>query len=229
MGQILQARRNRQETGLREKGAVQCIPSRKEQTMNRLRLLGAVLGALIAGLSVATIAAARSDEGPGTQREYSFGAGDFGPGCWETQGGPFCTPFDYTMRLLGVGRDESGLAWGEFERRNNPNGTSLSGRVTCMTVDGNRAAIGGFLTIKASPQPGFEVGDPFVIYVEDNGTLGTSTPDQISAMGVFAPEEALPVARFPWVCPPADSIYGYLPLTSGDITVSENAVGDGND
>ena len=46
---------------------------------------------------------------------------------------------------------------------------------------------------------------------------------------MFAPEEALPVAGFPWVCPPADSTLGYLPLTSGDITVSENALGDGND
>lgn len=197
--------------------------------MRRLRLLAAVLGALVAGLSVATIAAARSAEDGSTNRNYSFGVGNFGPGCWQTDGGPFCAPFDYTMRLLGIGRAKSGRAWGEFERRNNPNGTSLSGQVTCMTVDGNRAAIGGFLTIKASPQPGFEVGDPFVIYVEDNGTLGTSTPDQISALAVFAPEEALPVAGFPWVCPPADSTLGFLPLTSGDITVSENAVVDGND
>ena len=29
---------------------------------------------------------------------------------------------------------------------------------------------------------------------------------------------------FPWVCPSADSIYGYPPLTNGDITVSDHAV-----
>jgi hypothetical protein len=229
MGQMCKRAATAEKPVCATRGATQCIPSRKEQTMNRLRLLAALAGALIAGLMVATIAAAQSDEGPGTKRNYSFGVGNFGPGCWQTEGGPFCVPFDYTMRLLGVGRETSGRAWGEFERRNNPNGRSFSGRVTCMTVDGNRAAIGGFLTITASPQPGFEVGNPFVIYVEDNGTLGTSTPDQISALAVFAPEEALPVARFPWVCPPADSTLGYLPLTSGDITVSEDAVGDGSD
>lgn len=195
--------------------------------MIRLRLLAAVVGALIAGLLVATIAAAQSDEGPGTKHEYSFGVGNFGPGCWETHAGPFCTPFDYTMRLVGVGLGESGRAWGEFERRNNSRGTSLSGRVTCMAVEGNRAAIGGFFTIKASPQPGFEIGDPFVFYVEDNGTIGTPTADRISALAALPaddPDRPLMPDSFPWVCPSADSIYGYLPLTNGDITVADHAV-----
>lgn len=192
--------------------------------MRRLRLLAAVLGALVAGLSVATIAAARSAEDGSSNSSYSFGVGNFGPGCWETHAGPFCTPFDYTMRLIGVGLGESGRAWGEFERRNNPRGTSLSGRVTCTTVEGNRAAIGGFFTIKASPQPGFEVGDPFVFYVEDNGQIGTPVADRISALAVLPaddPDRPLMPDAFPWICPSADSIYGYLPLTSGDITVAE--------
>ena len=189
--------------------------------MLRLRLLATLTGALLAGLSLATIATAVGlDEGDAPRaRGYAFGVGNFGPGCWETHGGPFCTPFHYTVRLLGVRRGLGGRAWGEFERRNNVTGGRLSGRVTCMTVAGNRASIGGFFT----PTSGAFPGDPFLIYVEDNGTLGTATPDQVSALAALPPGDpdlALLPAEFPRVCPSADSIYGYLPLTSGDITIS---------
>jgi hypothetical protein len=190
--------------------------------MLRLRLLATLTGALLAGLSVATIATAvELDEGGGPRaRAYAFGVGNFGPGCWETHAGPFCTPFDYTVRLLGVRRGRSGHAWGEFERRNNVTGGRLSGRVTCMTVAGNRASIGGFFAPTSAAFP----GDPFLFYVEDNGALGSATPDQISALVALPPGDPdLPLmpADFPRVCPSADSIYGYLPLTSGDITVNE--------
>jgi len=193
--------------------------------MLRLRLLAALAGALLAGLSVATIAAARADDdgAPAPKREYAFGVGTFGPGCWETHGGPFCTPFNYTLRLLGVRRGHGGRAWGEFQRRNNVTGGSFTGRVTCMSVDGIRASIGGFL-ISTPGQPGIADGDPFLFYVEDNGTLGSATPDQISALVVLPPGDPdLPLmpAGFPRICPSADTLYGYLPLTSGDITVAE--------
>ncbi len=194
--------------------------------MLRLRLLAALIGALVAGLSVATIAVARGyddDDGP-RAHAYAFGVGSFGPGCWQTDGGPFCVPFNYTARLLGVQTGRSHRAWGVFERRNNVTGGTFMGRVTCMNVSGNRASIGGFLTA-----PPAAIGDPFLIYVEDNGTLGTTTSDRISALSAFAPEEALPVARFPRVCPSAESTLGYLPLTNGDITVREGAAGVGDE
>lgn len=198
--------------------------------MLRLRLLAALAGALVAGLSVATIASADGEESPpAAQRGYAFGAGTFGPGCWETHAGPFCTPFNYTLRLLGVQGGGGPRAWGLFERRNNTTGTSLAGRVTCMNVHGNRASIGGFFE-QVATQPGFGVGDPFVFYVEDNGALGSSTPDQVSALAALPegdPDRPLMPAAFPYVCPSANSIYGYLSLTSGDITVGEEDVGLG--
>ena len=194
-----------------------------------LRLLATLAGALIAGLSLATIAAARFDEdGPlAGNRELAFGAGAFGPGCWQTHGGPFCTPNNYTARLLAVRHGIAGSVSGEFQRRNHVNGGSLGGRVTCMAVAGNRAAIGGFLAEKTSAQPGFDVGDPFLLYVEDNGPIVASTPDRISGLAVLPegdPDLAFVPDAFPWVCPSADSIYGYMPLSSGDITVGDAAV-----
>lgn len=187
--------------------------------MLRLRLLAAVAGALIAGLAVATVAGAsrsEDDDRPKT-RAHAFGAGNFGPACWQTHGGPFCAPYDYSFRLLSV-RRANGRAWGIFERRNNDLGGIFTGRVTCMTVEGNRAAVGGIL---GATGPAFP-GEPFLIYVEDNGPLGSPTPDQISALVVLPegdPDRPLMPARFPRVCPSANSLYGYAPLTAGDITV----------
>jgi hypothetical protein len=199
--------------------------------MNRIRLLAALAGALLAGLTVSTIAAARDFDGDngGAPRGYVFGVGTYGPACWQTDGGPFCTPFSYTSRLLAV-QQGNGRAWGLFERRNNVNSNTFAGRVTCTTIDGNRAVIGGMLT--RQPGSAGPVDTPFVIYVEDNGAPGSSMPDQISALAIFPagdPGLADMPARFPAVCPTARSIYGYAPLTSGDITVSESSVGIGRD
>jgi hypothetical protein len=211
-----------------------CIHSRKERIMLRIRLLAAIARALLAGLAVATIAGAQpfdDDDGP-PARDYAFGAGSFGPGCWETHSGPFCTTNNYTARLLGVRHGPGGRAWGEFQRRNHVGGGSLAGRVMCMNIEEDRASIGGFLTVAATPQPGIETGDPFLLYVEDNGEIVAATPDRISALVTLPegdPDRPLMPAGFPYVCPSADSLYGYRPLTSGDITVTHEAVGLGGD
>ena len=195
--------------------------------MSRIRLLGAIAGALAAGLSVATIAAATGG-GPQLARDYTYGVGNYGPACWQTHGGPFCSPFHFTSRLLAVQQGNQ-RAWGQFERHNNDNGGTFFGPVTCVTVDGNRAAIGGVLT-EAPGQPGISVGDPYIVYVEDNGRPGSTSADEISVLAILPegdPDRPLMPPGFPDVCPSADSIYGYAPLTSGDITVTESSVGLG--
>lgn len=195
--------------------------------MFRIRFLGAVIGALVAGLAVATIAAGNGNDSATPGRDHAFGAGTFGPGCWQTHGGPFCTSFNYTVRLLGISQGESDRARGVMERRNNVLNGTFRGDVTCMRVEGNRASVGGFLTLTPG-QPSIAEGDPFLVYVEDNGTLDGSdgsVPDQISALVVLPagdPDLPLMPERFPSVCPAADSLYGYLPLTAGDITISDD-------
>jgi hypothetical protein len=203
------------------------MTQRKETNMFRIRLFGALIGALTAGLAVATIAAGNSGGSATPGSDHAFGAGTFGPGCWQTQEGPFCVPFNYTMRLLGISEGQSGRARGVFERRNNVTGGTFRGDVTCMTVDGNRAAVGGIFTLTPGT-PGISEGDPFIVWVEDNGTLAGSdgnTPDQISALVALPPGDpglAFMPDRFPSVCPGADSLSGYLPLTTGDITLADN-------
>lgn len=196
--------------------------------MLRIRLLASIAGALAAGLLVATIAVAGAYE-DAPAPDHAFGVGDYGPACWQTNGGPFCPPVSYTIRLVGVQRGAGQRAWGSFERLNHGTGRSIAGDVTCVNVDGNRASIGGVFTHVAT-QPGFGVGDPFVLYIEDNGALGSSTPDRISALAALPegdPDRPLMPAQFPYVCPSTGSIYGWAPLLGGDITVTKGAAGAG--
>jgi hypothetical protein len=196
-------------------------------SMFRIRFFGALIGAITAVLVVATIATGTGGSSATPGHDNAFGAGTFGPGCWQTPAGPFCTQFNYTVRLLGVSQGESGRAGGVFERRNNVTGGVFRGDVTCMAVDGNRAAVGGIFTLAPGTQ-GITEGDPFVIWVEDNGTLAASdgnTPDQISALLALPPGDpalAYMPDGFPSVCPAADSLSGYAPLTAGEITVSDD-------
>jgi hypothetical protein len=85
--------------------------------------------------------------------------------------------------------------------------------VTCLSVVGNKTAVGGFVT-----QPSDPAGVPFLVYVIDNGLPGQAI-DGIGPFSVFGPEEALPAPGFPLVCPSAQSPLGYYPLTSGDVIV----------
>jgi hypothetical protein len=188
----------------------------------RMRFLAPLVGAVVAALGVATIAAAQSAlDDDGTNRSYAFVGGTTEPGC--TTGGPtLCVPFTYTFRLLAVPNGEEGKPWGLFQRRNHGTGGIYTGRIACTTIEGNRAVIGGYLTASAVPE---FLGEPFIVYVEDGGPLGSSSPDRISLLAALPPGDpdlALVPERFPRVCPSVDSNpYGWLPIATGDVTVSE--------
>ena len=76
----------------------------------------------------------------------------------------------------------------------------------------------------AATSPEF-AGEPFVIYVEDNGPLGSPFTDRISPLVALPPGDlGLPFMpeRFPRVCPSAGSnTYGSFSLATGDVTVSD--------
>ena len=190
--------------------------------MNRLRLLAAVLGALVAGLAVATIAAARSAEDGSPNRNYSFGVGNFGPGCWETHGGPFCTPFDYTMRLLGVGLGESGTSLGrvraqKYHARHVPH---RAGHVYDGRWEPSRDR--RLLHDQGEPRP---ASRSVIRSSSMSRTTGRSERRRLIGSARWrrfqqTTRTGRSCRRIPVGLSSADSIYGYLPLTNGDITVS---------
>jgi hypothetical protein len=101
-------------------------------------------------------------------------------------------------------------ATGEFwTSTETANGTlTIRGRVTCLTVVGNRAAARG--PVEESTNPQNPVGSQFQIQVTDNGP-GSTTPDtEINFFG-FSPEDTgCPILPF-----------GEPPITQGNFVVSD--------
>jgi hypothetical protein len=95
-------------------------------------------------------------------------------------------------------------------------GSIFGGRVRCVNAVGNAVVVGGLLTT-----PPALSGVPFVEYAVDNGTSG----DLVSDLGLFPegdPDLVLLPVGFPSICPApglAASIYGYLPVLSGNVFV----------
>ena len=145
---------------------------------------------------------------------YAFGVTTQNPGCTE-DGQPFCLTATVSFRVLAVQHGD-GHAWGEVSRFNHANGITRTGYVTCMTVADDKAAIGG---IETTPEDNV----PFLLIVQDRGVPGDSVSDRISPYAIFPPGDPglseLP-PDFPRTCPSPDSIYGYFPQASGDITVT---------
>ena len=197
-----------------------------------MRVFIAVAGTL-AALVIATVAAAAQPTFAKTE-----GAGSAGP-CTVVPpltGENFCFPrgrdFAFSAVSRGVGpviRGLGGRANG-FYSQASPIGTTLRviGDVTCLNVVGNTAVFGGVV------RPGTVTGSeaeriPFIVYVVDNGEASEGDPpDLISPMGIFPqgdPDRPLVPEQFPRLCPPpVPSIYGYLPVTNGNIVVQEGSV-----
>jgi len=89
-----------------------------------------------------------------------------------TTGGEYRT-FSFTAHLHA-----DGSVSGQWQGKNRSLGWLWHGEVTCLSIDGNQAWIGGVTTIATSGTP--EVGGETGFRVVDNGQGRNSIPDQIS-------------------------------------------------
>jgi hypothetical protein len=150
------------------------------------------------------------------------GAGSIAPGSCV---GTFCLnqgrEFAFSAKQIGFG----GHASGTYQQSNliNP-GPGVTGTVECLNVAGNLASFGGVIT--SDPGSPSLVGVPFVVWVADNGPADSGL-DLISPLGVFPtgdPDLASLPTAFPHVCPPAaPSLYGYFPVSQGNIVVDDES------
>ena len=175
-----------------------------------------VTGALLlAGASVAWSAA----DGDGPRQDRLAGGGVFGPGCTDSAN-PFCIQAARSFSIDAASNPEGGGAYGTyFSGRQGSGVTILTGRVTCLAVDGDTAVAGGYIVDAAAGAP-----DVFFIYMQDRGTAGSAVGDRASANFVdFSTASDLP-AGFPRECPPVDNdafARGYFTLTGGDVQITD--------
>ena len=185
--------------------------------------VGAVLGALLFALAGSAAA---------PDFDSAQGAGSIAPGtCVLDEPAPispgtaFCLTqgreFSFSAKQRGFGERATGF----YTQRNAVNpGPGIRGEVTCLNVLGEFAVFGGIIRESVSSTL---IGLPFVVYVVDNGPPGSSPRDLISPLGVFPqadPDLALLPQAFPNICPPPfPSLYGYFPVSQGDIVVDDES------
>ena len=143
-----------------------------------------------------------------------YGGGRVGPP-------PGCAPeIDCTNQTRDFSLDVHGTRGGQTLigdfADSRPAGTIDQADITCMTVDGNKAVIGGFRTSGTGL-----IGAAFVAYLVDNGPPSSPVNDLYSRP-FFLDPEPFPgqPADFPKTCPDsAESFFGYLEVHSGDIRI----------
>ena len=134
--------------------------------------------------------------------------------------------FSFSAKQLGLGGRANGIY---TQERADGTGGRFAGRVTCLNVLSETAVFGGVVTEAPTPQPGFPsaVGEPFIVWVVDNGPAGSTPPDLISPFAILPrddPDRPLVPQGFPNVCPqPFPSLYGYFPLNDGNIVVDDQS------
>ena len=180
--------------------------------MRKILVAAAILGGIVA--VYALTAGAVPNAGPAQDRV--FGGGTFAPGCSDGPS-PACFAAGREFSLLAVGNPNGLDAYGTF-RYGRPDAgvTNTVGRVTCLSVRGNDAMIGG--VIAESADPSF-VGGPFMFFVHDTSTAGSFDRDRVSANFVDLPTAA------PADCSQLDSNalgIGYFTLKTGDVVVEDS-------
>jgi hypothetical protein len=187
--------------------------------MRKTLVVSALALVTVVGAGVAYSAASPSAKLGKQDRVY--GGGSFGPGCFQP-GGTICFEFGRNLALdahaeengaEAVGNTTYGSAAGEFAQYRT---------VTCLRVEGKRAAIGGVI------EGGSSSVEWYVQYVIDQGGPGLDEPDLASASYTDVPTSSDWPEGFPYVCPsPTSGFPGgppdFLPLNGGDIVVQDAA------
>lgn len=184
-----------------------------------MKRLATISVAVVALTTVVAVAAGVGLAGPSARPQDSlYGGGRHAGGGACTDGTiPFCPPnsreFSVDAHANAAGRGASGtLEYGVPETGN----VLVSGDVTCLAVDGDRAVIGGRVN------EGPSTGSGFTMQFEDRGRPGSATRDRVSPVFLLAPEEEPP--GFPRTCPPFDDDVGdvgFFSQTYGDVAVDD--------
>jgi hypothetical protein len=174
--------------------------------------------AAIAALAVAALAAiatATGLAGPGGAEDSVYGGGRHaGLGaCTDGTTSVCLPPREFS---LDAHSNRNGVAaHGTLEYANPDTGAIvISGDVTCLNADGDRAVVGGRLN------EGENAGTGFVLHLEDRGRPGSATRDRVSPVFVFVDTEEPP--GFPRTCPDFEEDVegvGFFMQTFGDVAV----------
>jgi len=182
--------------------------------MKKFALYGLTLAALV-GAGVAFAAASPSAKLDKQDRVY--GGGQFGPGCFS--GGAPCFLNARNVAVDAHAQGDGSEAVGN-STYGSPGGAESYRKVTCLRVEGNKAAIGGVIT------SGADAGAGYVEYLVDRGGPAFGDRDLASPEYVDPLSSTNWPVGFPATCPsPTTGFPAGAPVfrevDEGDIVVQD--------
>jgi hypothetical protein len=188
---------------------------------NSKKLVLCVL-ALVALVGAGAAYTAASPSAKLQKQDRVYGGGQYGPGCFSDT--DFCYAFPRNIAVDAHAEGNGAEASGN-ETYGHPDVPQASRRmkVTCLRVEGNKAAVGGI--IEEGPDAGFW----YVRYLVDRGGPGGTTRDLASPLDVDVAGSPYwaGIPGFPYACPsPATGVPNggppiYRELDEGDIVVQD--------
>lgn len=172
----------------------------------------------LAVLVSAGVAYSAASPRPKLQRQDRvYGGGQFGPGCFANSTLCFARPRNFAVD--GQAQRNGAHAVGDTTY-GTPGAAESSRSITCLRVEGNKAAIGGI--IKSGANAGFWYAQYFV----DRGGPGVGDRDLASPTFVDPANSPNWPAGFPYRCPSPTTGFPagepiYLGVHSGDVVVRD--------
>jgi hypothetical protein len=169
-------------------------------------------------LAVAGVAyAASSPSAKLAKQDRIYGGGQFGPGCFSNSA--VCFPRPRNLSIDAHAEDSGVEAAGDFNYGAPGSTLEDHARVTCVRVDGNRAAVGGLIT------SGSNAGAAFLFYAVDRGGPASGDRDLASPEYIDLPDATTWPSGFPTTCPSPDGTPNqpaiFQEVQAGDIVVQD--------
>jgi hypothetical protein len=182
--------------------------------MKRFVLYALTLAALV-GAGVAFAAASPSARLDKQDRVY--GGGQFGPGCFSNSTVCFLNPRNFAVDAHAQGDGSEAVGDSTY---GTPGFAESYRNVTCLRVEGDKAAISGVIT------SGADAGAGYVEYFVDRGGPGPGSRDLVSPEYVDPLSSSNWPAGFPAECPPPTTGFPagppiYREVGEGDIVVQD--------
>ena len=175
------------------------------------------LGTLLALVAAGVAYSAASPSAKLEKQDRVYGGGQFGPGCFTDSTLCFDLARNFAVDAHAEGDGTEAVGNSTYAARG---GVNNYRSVTCLRVEGKRAAIGGTIL------SGAFAGYGYVQYFVDRGGPADGERDLASASLTDALTASTWPAGFPNVCPsPTTGFPGgepaYLPVDEGDIVVQD--------
>jgi hypothetical protein len=175
------------------------------------------VGTLLALVAAGVAYSAASPSAKLEKQDRVYGGGQFGPGCFSNSTLCFAEARNFSVDAHAEGNGAEAVGNSTYGA---PSGVNNYRTVSCLRVEGNRAAIGGVVV------SGSLAGYGYVEYFVDRGGPASADRDLVSATLLDPLDSPTWPAGFPSTCPSPTTGYAgaeptFQPVDEGDVVVQD--------